>query len=101
MIILNGNKFALNNEEFTNSLAEPGATCVGYYKPLKAQVKLFDHNRSLIGAITKHKVLAKATKLDNGKHWFSYGDIDLVGRYARYSDKEKEITNILYDFSIL
>ena len=101
MIILNGNKFALTDTEFTNSLLESGSTCVGYYKPLKAQVKLFDHKRNLIGAITKHKLMFRADKLDDGKHWFSYGDIDLVGRYARYSDKEKEITNVLYTHNIL
>ncbi len=100
MITLNGNKFALTDKEFTSSLFESGSTCVGYYKPLKTQVKLFDHNHNLVGAITKHKVLTKATKLD-GKHWFSYGDIDLVGRYESYMQKEKEITNVLYTHNIL
>ncbi len=101
MIILNGNKFALNDEEFTNSLFESGSTCVGYYKPLKELVQLFDHNHNLVGTINRHKALAKATKLDNGKHWYSYGDPDLVGRFKSYMQKEKEITNVLYAHNIL
>lgn len=101
MIILNGNKFALNDNEFTNSLFESGTTCVGYYRPLKAQIKLFDHNKNLIGAITKHKVIVKANKLENGKNWFNLGTVKQVGRYGSYMEKMQDITRVLYNHNIL
>ena len=101
MLILNGNKFARSEKEFTNSLFETGSTCVGFYKPLKSQIKLFDHNHNLVGVITKHKVLAKATQQACGKYWYSYGDIGLIGRYDSIIDQYNEVQQALYDNNIL
>ena len=95
MIKLNGKKFAASDTEFTNSLFENGGTCVGYYKRLQSKIKLFDMQKVLVGVITKHKVMAKASKLDNGKYWYSYGDIDLVGKYPSYLEHMKDIDKAL------
>ena len=95
MITLNGNKFAANDTEFTNSLFESGTTCIGFYKAYKNTINLLDMQKTKIGVITKHKVLALATKLDNGKWRYSYGDIPLVGAYDKYSDKRSDIDKAL------
>jgi len=95
MITLNGKKFAENENEFKNSLFASGGTCSGYYKRLKNKVKLFNIQMELIGVITKYKVLAKATKLENGSYWYSYGDIDIIGAYTNESRRYADIDAIL------
>lgn len=97
MITLNGKNFAENEKEFINSLFDKGGTCVGYAKTNKNEVILSDHNKQRVGVITKHNVLAKATKQDNGKYWYSYGDIDLVGKYDSYMQEKEEVQAIVYD----
>jgi hypothetical protein len=49
MIVLNNEKFAENEKEFTDSLFVSGGTCVGYAKGLKRQIKLYDAQKNLIG----------------------------------------------------
>ena len=93
MITLNGQQFALNNKEFISSLFNTGATCVGYYKPLKNQIKLMDMQKTKVGIITKHKVLALATKRPEG-WWYSYGTIDLIGEYD-YGQQNRDIEQAL------
>jgi len=93
MITINGKKFAETDAEFVDSLFDADGTCVGYAKRLKHSVKLFDHQHKLIGTITKYGVLAKATPLDNGKVWYSYGDIDEIGRVS-VSQFRKDLDNI-------
>lgn len=108
MIILNGKKFARNEKEFTDSLFSLGGTCVGYYKPLKARIKLFNMQKKLIGTITKYGVLALATPLeectkdisDKGKYWYSFGDIEAIGSYDKYSDQFNEVQKALKDNNI-
>ena len=94
MIILNDKKFARDDNEFTSSLFASGGTCVGYYKRLQNKIKLFDMQKELIGVITKSGVLAKASKLANGKYWYSYGDIDIIGDYG-CSDRDNDIKKAL------
>ena len=93
MIVLNGKKFAENETEFTDSLFEGGGTCVGYAKRLKRQIKITDHNKNIVGVINKHGVLCCATPLDNGKIWYSYADIDLIGKWD-YSDMRETIDTL-------
>ena len=95
MIVLNGKKFARNESEFVNSLFEIGGTCVGYYKRTKSGVNLYDHKRNIVGCVTKNKVLANATKLDNGKTWYSHADIGIIGRYDSLTKQREDIDNVL------
>lgn len=101
MIILNGKKFARNEKEFTDSLFEKEGTCCGYYRPYKNQVSLFDHNKNKIGAVTRSKVLALATRQDNGKYWYSYGDIPLIGEFSSYSEQCKQVDAIVYKYLLV
>ena len=73
MVTLNGKKFALNEQEFTNSLFESGGTCVGYYR-------------------------VNRTRLDNDKWWYSFATIKQVGEYESYAhqvNEPKELINNL------
>lgn len=95
MITLNGKKFAANEKEFTESLFDKTGTCVGYYKRMKNSVKLFDMQMNLIGVINKHGVLCSARLLENGKYWYSFATIKLIGEYENYRQSKEEPASIL------
>ena len=98
MIILNGKAFAESDSEFTDSLFNPinGHTCTGYDKRLKRQIKLLDHQKNLIGVINKYGALVKATKRPKG-YWYSYGDIDQIGRYESVVKLSNDIGSLAVD----
>jgi len=100
MITLNGNKFAANDTEFTSSLSSTGGICVGFYKAYKNTINILDMQKVKVGIITKHKVLALATKQADGKWWYSHGDITLVGVYANLYDKYNDIDSALEQLKI-
>lgn len=91
MLILNGKKFAANAREFTEALFIPGGTCQGYYRARKTGIDLLDLQQNKVGVITRRRVLAKATKQPNGRYWYSYGDVDLVGPYQSYQQQCREV----------
>ena len=97
MIILNGKKFAKTESEFVDSLFATGGTCVGYYRVNKRHVVLMDHNKVKVGVIVNN-VLGEASKID-GKWWYSYGDIDLLGEYP-YSTQCNEVHEITTRFNL-
>ena len=80
MLILNNKKLARNDKEFINSLFHTGGSCSGYYKVNKKSISILDMQKNKVGVII-NGVIGKATKLDNGKYWYSYGDIDILGEY--------------------
>ena len=94
MIELNGKKLALNDKEFTESLFIPGGSCVGYYKVNKRSISILDANKQKVGVINARGVLGSATKVDGG-YWYSYADIDIIGRYESYMKSVEEPTNII------
>ena len=95
MISLNGKLFAANDDEFINSLFIGGGTCTGYYKRNAKSVNIMNMRKEKIGVINAHKVLCKATKQDNGKYWYSYGDIPEIGRYESFMEYTKEMETVL------
>ena len=99
MIVLNGVKFAKNNEEFNDSLFNSGGTCSGFYRVNKRSITLLDHNRIKIGVIG-NGLVAKATKLASGKWWYSYAAPDLIGEYKNLSVKYKEINDIMNRYKL-
>lgn len=97
MIILNGRQFAESDDEFVSTLFDKTRTetAYGYAKRLKRQVKLFDHQKNLIGMINKYGCLCKATP-QGGKYWYSYGDIDLIkGDEYPYSVQQNDIDKLI------
>lgn len=97
MITLNNVHFAANDKEFVNSLFNSGGTASGYYRAYKNVINLLDHNKIKIGVISKHGVLAIASKPKGlkGKWWYSYSDIPLIGAYASLSVKDLDISKAL------
>ena len=90
MITSNGKKFAQSNKEFINSLFDKDGTCVGYARKYKHSVVLMDMQKNKVGVINRHGVLGCATKQVDGKYWYSYADVDLVGRYESYTQQVNE-----------
>ena len=93
MIILNGKKFAQNDNEFTDSLFNKGGTCVGYYRKYKKSISLLDHNKEKVGIINSDYVLAKATKQDDGRYWYSFANPSIVGEYDSYIEQQNNVQN--------
>ena len=99
MLVLNNKKFAKNEKEFMDSLFKNDGlgSCVGYYKALKNVVNLMDHNRTKIGVITKNNVLAKANKQRDGKWFYNYADIPLLGKFESYSSQQDQVSDIVFN----
>lgn len=95
MITLNGKKFAETQSEFIDSLFDSGGTCVGFAKRNKKSVTLFDHQNNKIGVINSQGVLCAATKLDNGRYWYSHADIPEIGRYESYMQQVNECRELV------
>ena len=95
MISLNGKLFAANDDEMINCLFIGGGTCSGYYKRNAKSVTLMSMQKEKIGVINANGVLCKATKLDNGKWWYSFGDIKEIGRYDSYMQQVNEPETVL------
>ncbi len=94
MIILNGKKFAENENEFTDSLFETDGTCVGYAKKNKVSVTLSDYNHKKVGIINNHSVLCNCLMV-NGKPWYTHADIDIIGRYESNRQEREELHAII------
>ena len=95
MITLNGKKFAESDSEFVDSLFDTDGTCVGYARKNKCSVTLMDMQKEKVGVINKHGVLGCATKQKDGKYWYSYADIDLIGPYLSYMQQVNECETAL------
>jgi len=108
MVILNGKKFAETDSEFTDSLFDKeGGTCVGYIKGNKKTATILNMQKKKVGVITCHRVMAKATKLSdilkdpNAKGYsYSYGDIDIVGRYESYRQEVEDIDKVIDKYNL-
>lgn len=94
MIILNNVKFAESENEMINSLFDKDVTCSGYAKRHKRKIELFNIQHELIGVINKHGVLCNARKLDNGKYWYSYSQINIIGEFKSYRDEVETVEKL-------
>lgn len=92
MIILNKIKFAESEKEMVDSIFHSDGTCCGYAKRLKHKIKLFNLQKELIAVINQHGVLLKAKLLEDGKVWYGYADVPMLGDYdqsLQFKDIEK------------
>ena len=98
-IKINDKIFVQNNKELSETLFKTGGTAVGFYRKYKNQIKLFNLQRELIGAVTKHRCLLKASKMKNtetGKTYFWYNSktIPEIGEFPSYRKRDDDIRNL-------
>lgn len=92
MITINNKKFAETEKEFAE-LSDAGATCSGYAIRSRTKITLQNRRKEKIGLINKYGVLCKAAKLDSGKYFYSYGQIEEIGPIG-YAEKNKQIDQL-------
>ena len=97
MITLNGKRFVRNQKEFLHTLFTAGGTAVGYYKVLKNRVNIYNLQKIKVGVVTKNKVLASCRKYE-GKWYYSYRHIDIVGEYQNYMDYANDVDAVYNDY---
>lgn len=88
---LNGRTFVRGKHALVDTLFKPDGTASGYYEVHGREVKIFKPTGELDGLITAAGVLAKATKLDDGRTWYSHADLDTVGRWESFMRRREEI----------
>ncbi len=88
-------RIAENQDAFTDALFQPGGTFDGYIdRVLKnGGIKLFFRGETYV--LNKHHVFCLATKLPNGKTWYSYGGKLNELSLCALADLETEIRNLL------
>ena len=73
-------EFKLNGKLFADEL-ELKPDAIGFFKRRGRSIELFNRSAELIGLINNQGVLCKASKMDDGRTWYSYGDIEGIGPY--------------------
>lgn len=93
MIEINGKKFAETEQEFIDSLFHSPTTCVGYAKRNKRSIVFMTQNKIKVGVINRHGVLCCATIRDDGKYWYSFANIKLIG-HVGYKEEQDLIDKL-------
>lgn len=73
MFVFNGKKYALNDDEFVNTLFDADGTANGFYKRVKNGVKLYDMQHNLTAFIVanpKQGYFVVSASIQNGREWF-------------------------------
>ena len=101
MIIINGNKFAKNDKEFTSSLFMESGTCIGYYKKTRNGIQLLDMKKNIIAFIAngikrkEQPFIVSATRTEKGIR-YSYS-LSSNMEHLEAEDKELgEVVDSLY-----
>lgn len=97
MITLNGKKLARDDNEAMDSLFT-SATIVGFYRCKGKDVQILDLQRNIVGVINCYKMLCCATKLPNGKLWYTHADVDIIGRNPSFNAGRDE-AKVAYDLA--
>lgn len=90
MITLNGAIFGSGPKSLTNDMT-------GFYRRFPRSLVLFNREGLRIGVINRHGVLCRAKMMSDGKWWYSYGDVDGIGRWERYSEQVEQCLAALSD----
>lgn len=90
MITLNGATFSAGRRNLTPMMQ-------GFYRRYTRSLVLFDRTGERIGVINRHGVLCRATRMGDGRYWYSYGDVDGVGRFAGHRCEVEQIRQAMAD----
>jgi len=85
MLTLNGSRFAP-----MKSAPDEREGTVGLYRAFRKSIKLFNFDHEPIGVINAYGVLGSASKLADGRIWYSYATVPGVGEYASFSQSVNE-----------
>ncbi len=88
MLIINGLKFAKTEREFTESLFQRDGTCHGFYRATKSGIQLLDQHKKLRAFIVNQhaqEFIVTATRLENGKIWYSFALCTLEEQWLNLS----------------
>lgn len=100
MLVFNGKKFARNDAEYASTLSDEDGAAVGFYRPLKKQIKLYNLQREMIGVVTQYGVLAHAKKLECGRYWYSHMTIPEIGENPSYMAHREDVEKALQQYGI-
>lgn len=92
-ITLNGRLFVRGKAAVVDTLFRPGGTASGYYLTKGREIHVFKPCGALDGVINASGCLCKATRRDDGRTWYSYGDLETVGRWLSWSRRCDDIEN--------
>lgn len=90
VITLNGKRFAHGSRGLVSSLFNPSGTADGYWRKSGRGVAFHAPDGRHIATINADGVMGRATKLEDGRTWYSYGDPDIIGRNPSYSAEREE-----------
>ncbi len=88
---LNGRLFVKGKAAVVDTLFRPGGTASGYYETRGKEIRIFKPNGDLDGVINAAGVLGKASRLDDGRTWYSYADLETVGKWKSWSQRCDDI----------
>jgi hypothetical protein len=83
-ISLNGKVFSRGPKAMTDRHA-------GFYRGHKHSVTISNRAGLKVAVINRHGVLCCATQLDDGKWWYSFADIALIGSFDSYSSGIEQV----------
>ena len=101
MIIFNGNKFAKNDKELTDSLFDSNGTCIGFYKKTKRGIQLMNMQKELMAFIVDNgygeRFVVSARRIKNKIHYMystssiedKYLGLDKIGYRQQIEECEK------------
>jgi len=93
MITINGVKLAESNKEAIASLFIAGGTASLFAKRQKRRIVLSYPNGEPFGVVS-NGVIGTATRLDNGKVWYSYGwpkELGIEPEYGAVRDMARQL----------
>lgn len=101
-ITLNGRVFARNKALLTRTLFQPvqGRTACGTFRATKNSLYLHDLQGERVAFINARGVCGQASKLDNGRYLYQYGNPPILGDWPSSARKENDCNSALRDCDI-
>ncbi len=90
-IQLNGKTFTRSKGAMVETLFNPNGTASGFYRVSGGAILIYDPQGNPIAVINRAGVFGCATRLDNGRIWYSYATPRIIGEFSSYSDGVEQV----------
>ena len=90
-IQLNGKTFTRSAGAMVDTLFESNGTASGFYRVSNGAVLIYDHQSNPIAVINRAGVFGCATRLENGRIWYSYATPRIIGEFSSYLDGLEQV----------